>query len=73
MRRASERVVVKVADNGVGFDVAQVEAAHVGMGLRNMRERAHEIGATLEIRAVPGRGTQILLVLPTEDTRENGS
>ena len=34
------------------------------VGLRIMRERAQRIGATLDVRSQPGRGTEIALSLP---------
>jgi signal transduction histidine kinase len=71
VRRAGDRVVVKVADDGTGFGLAEVEAAQVGMGLRNMRERAREIGAEINIRSSPGKGTHILITLPSISPRED--
>jgi PAS domain S-box-containing protein len=46
-----------VQDNGRGFDVGQIPAGHLGIGI--MRERAKEIGAKLEVRSQPGQGTRI--------------
>jgi two-component system, NarL family, sensor histidine kinase UhpB len=54
-------LVMKVKDNGQGFDESTVRA---GNGLRNLRERAHEINATINLRSQPGNGTQIELRLP---------
>jgi signal transduction histidine kinase len=71
VRRAGERVVVKVADDGIGFDLSQIDAAPAGLGLSNIRERAREIGAELEIRTAPGRGTRILISLPILEPRED--
>jgi signal transduction histidine kinase len=50
-----------VTDNGIGFDVAKVKA---GNGLRNMRERAKEVNATLTWQAGPASGTVVTLDLP---------
>jgi signal transduction histidine kinase len=50
-----------VTDDGAGFDTA---APTAGLGLTLMRERAAEIGATLDIVAEPGKGTTIKAVLP---------
>ncbi len=69
VRRAAGRVIVKVSDNGRGFDVAQVEAGPVGMGLRNMRDRALEIGAQVEFRSSPGKGAQVVVVLPAAEAQ----
>lgn len=55
--RLGETVRLAVADNGIGFDLSDVTADH--MGLRIMRERAEAIGATLSIYTEPGDGTQI--------------
>jgi PAS domain S-box-containing protein len=49
---------LRIHDHGAGFDVNSPKA---GMGLQIMRERAAEVGATLEIRSVVGDGTEINL------------
>jgi signal transduction histidine kinase len=54
------RVVIR--DNGVGFDVQDTFAGH--LGLHSMRERAGQLGGTLDIQSVPGQGTTIALTLP---------
>ena len=54
-----------VRDDGRGFDPeAWAADASEHVGLRIMRERAQRIGATLEVRSQPGRGTEISLTLP---------
>ncbi|MGC8879800.1 MAG: sensor histidine kinase [Anaerolineae bacterium] len=70
VRRADGRVMVKVTDDGCGFDVAYAMHSTNGMGLRNMCERAQEIGAELTLRSAPGKGCQVLIGLPT--IQENG-
>ncbi|MBI3964885.1 MAG: PAS domain S-box protein, partial [Chloroflexi bacterium] len=54
--------VLRVWDNGVGFDAA-VEPSS-GFGLRNMRERARRVGGALELTSQPGRGTEVRLTVP---------
>jgi signal transduction histidine kinase/streptogramin lyase len=54
-------LVLTVADNGRGFDAA-TEAD--GNGLVNMQRRASRIGAHLDIRSKPGRGTTVRLRMP---------
>jgi two-component system nitrate/nitrite sensor histidine kinase NarX len=56
----ANRVHLHIQDDGVGFDVTQVPAAH--FGLRIMRERALAIGATLNITSAPQEGTEVDLV-----------
>jgi len=56
-------VLVTIADDGAGFDPAH---ARKGRGLNNLRQRAAELGASLDIRSAPGRGTVVSLRLPVE-------
>ncbi|MGE3270211.1 MAG: GAF domain-containing protein [Chloroflexota bacterium] len=62
-RVEQSRLVVEVADNGVGFDVTagSTEEHH---GLRNMANRARMLDARLQIDSAPGRGTRITLSVP---------
>jgi two-component system nitrate/nitrite sensor histidine kinase NarX len=52
-----QRAVVNIADDGVGFDPAEILLDRLGLG--TMRERAQGIGANLNIESQPGKGTQI--------------
>lgn len=49
-----------VRDDGKGFDPARTRPD--SMGLRIMRERSEEIGATVGIASAPGRGTTVTVV-----------
>ncbi len=51
------RFVLRVEDDGTGFSPAAARAP--GMGIRIMRYRAKVIGATLDVKSQPGRGTQV--------------
>lgn len=55
-------VVLKVADNGRGFDAARRQAG--GMGLHSMRERAASVHGRLSIRSRRGAGTTVELAIP---------
>lgn len=48
--------VLRVRDDGVGFDAGKVRATSVGLR-RSVAGRLAEIGGTAEIRSEPGRGT----------------
>lgn len=67
--RNESMVVVDIADNGQGFDVAEVLARvgqpH-GMGLLGMRERVTLLGGRFDIEAQPGAGTRLLFSIPWE-------
>lgn len=54
---------ISVQDDGRGFDTgAQLTELNVGMKI--MRERAEQIGASVDIRSTPGEGTILSLKLP---------
>jgi signal transduction histidine kinase len=53
-------IELSVADNGIGFDFSTVK---LGNGLKNLKTRAHEIGADLKIQSIVGKETVIVLVV----------
>jgi len=61
------RVVLRVSDNGPGFDLAAVEEQKrgEGFGLFSLRERAEILGGRLRIHTGPGLGTTVEIELPT--------
>jgi len=63
----AEGFELSVSDDGDGFDTS--DASTPGRwGLINMGERAQQVGGTLTIDSTPGRGTRILLRMPTVAT-----
>jgi signal transduction histidine kinase len=57
-------IVLTVRDNGIGIPV---NPETQGNGLINMRRRAEEINASLNIMSANGEGTGIELILKTKD------
>jgi signal transduction histidine kinase len=57
-RRVGSVVIVRIRDDGRGFDTGDPPP---GLGLRYMRRRAEEVGAEVDIISSPGRGTNIQL------------
>jgi len=55
-------VILEVCDNGRGFDSTGSFPGH--LGLRSMRERAINLGGTLEIESTEGQGTVICIRIP---------
>lgn len=55
---------IKIKDDGVGFDLRETEKRVEAKGLKNLRERAREIKATLSIKSRPGQGCEIKIELP---------
>jgi signal transduction histidine kinase len=58
-------VAVSVTDDGAGFDPAQANQRH-GMGLGLMRQRAAELGGSLQLDSAPGQGTTVRVLLPKD-------
>jgi PAS domain S-box-containing protein len=53
---------LEVSDNGVGFDTDSKHPGH--FGLNTMRERATELGGSLEIESRPHAGTKVRAIIP---------
>ncbi len=66
LRPDGERLVLAVADDGVGFqppaDLAELRGAGPG-GLTGMNERARRLGGRLDVESWPGRGTRVQVEL----------
>jgi PAS domain S-box-containing protein len=56
------RLALSVRDDGLGFDVQSVH----GLGLAGMEERTALAGGSLELCAMPGKGTVVLATFPLE-------
>lgn len=64
----TKALVVRVSDNGHGFETAARRSGH--WGVAGMRERAALIDARLHIESVPGRGTAVTLKLGETSRRQ---
>jgi two-component system nitrate/nitrite sensor histidine kinase NarX len=53
----------EVRDDGIGFQPNNDQMDETHVGLRIMTERAHRIGAELEVLSVPGMGSSVILTL----------
>jgi|GEM_PF-1128024 len=54
-------LLMKIKDNGKGFEPGSLTAGGGGNGLRNMELRASDIGGKVEISSKPGEGTSVEL------------
>jgi signal transduction histidine kinase len=55
-------LVVSVADNGIGLP----QRPRAGVGMVSMRDRAAEVGGSLDLTETPGGGTTVTARLPLE-------
>jgi len=61
--RVDQRVMLRVSDDGVGFDSARMEQ-RIGHGLANMQTRAQNANGGIEIISIRKQGTTILAWVP---------
>jgi len=63
---ANGECVMSVEDDGIGFDGVEdaSDKPKPGLGMVTMRERAQAVGGHFEVRALPGRGTQLTVRVP---------
>lgn len=60
-------LTLKIQDDGRGFDaelLATSNSQSRGLGLTNIRQRAHSLNGTCEVHTAPDRGTEILVTVP---------
>jgi PAS domain S-box-containing protein len=60
--RVPDGVLLRVVDDGRGFDPATVPDGH--LGLTGMRARAERLGGRFQVRSGPGEGTIVEAVVP---------
>ena len=61
--RKGRRLILTVADNGIGFEVGGIDESRA-LGIAGMRERANLAGGSLDITSRPGKGARMQCKLP---------
>jgi signal transduction histidine kinase len=64
VQRRGSGAVLRVTDDGSGFDPKAVRSAGRHLGLVSMRDRASGVGGTLTVESVSGKGTTIEMEVP---------
>jgi signal transduction histidine kinase len=63
-----QRVCLEIEDNGLGFDLKEDRPGE-RHGLRNMKDRARAISASMFVDSEPGHGTIVRVELPVQQAR----
>jgi signal transduction histidine kinase len=69
MSVSGRTIHVEVVDTGAGFVPGTLPYPHAGnngFGLFSIRERLRHLGGHLDIVSAPGRGTRVMVTVPTE-------
>jgi signal transduction histidine kinase len=65
LRMTGELAEFAIVDDGGGFDAAAMQSS--GFGLKNLAQRAHELGAELTVDSQPGQGTRVKISFSLHD------
>jgi signal transduction histidine kinase len=68
--KGQNSIFAQIEDDGVGFDVAGVQARYDergSLGMINLHERTELVGGKIHIESAPGKGTRITLVVPLRE------
>ncbi|WP_075589816.1 sensor histidine kinase [Labilibacter marinus] len=59
-----QSIILMVEDDGVGFDMSELEDNHQGIGLTNVETRVRLLDGEFNIDSVKGRGTVVSIEIP---------
>jgi PAS domain S-box-containing protein len=70
LQRAGDHYALSIRDNGTGLK--PLNGSYTGMGIHIMHYRAKMIGATLDLKSVPGQGTEVTCTFyPARPVKKN--
>lgn len=59
-----DTIVLRISDDGIGFNPTTAHQQGSHFGLRNMAERAAQLDGTFRVDSAPGQGTRLLFHIP---------
>jgi NarL family two-component system sensor histidine kinase LiaS len=69
--KRDELVILRIVDDGIGFEVNEMKAGSYGM--QNMHERAVEVGGTMKVISVKNKGTRLEVKIPVMINGDGGN
>jgi signal transduction histidine kinase len=67
LTREPDSMLLRIGDDGVGFDPLRLPHSHESFGLGIMSQRAAEVGGRLDVESAPGRGTHMFITIPLKE------
>jgi PAS domain S-box-containing protein len=64
IERAGPELIMRITDDGAGFDMSVLRNGSATLGLRGMEERAQALGGSIAIESAPQLGTEICVRFP---------
>ncbi|SKB42412.1 two-component system, NarL family, sensor histidine kinase UhpB [Luteibacter sp. 22Crub2.1] len=64
---SDSQAVLRIADDGQGFDPDDLRFHPSGIGLISMSERAKLLGGSFDLRSAPGKGVELCIRIPLKD------
>lgn len=70
IKEGKESLSIVVKDNGIGFNYRpqMLQLKTTGFGLFSIQERMEDSGGSMQVQSIPGKGTQIKLIVPLNYT-----
>jgi signal transduction histidine kinase len=62
-------IIFAAQDDGAGFDSVELNQHKDTLGLLSMRERASMLGGSFSLQTAVGKGTQIRIKIPLDESR----
>jgi len=67
LNRFDQRLNITIEDNGIGFDREKVK---MGMGIKNIETRVHELEGNFNLDSNRGNGTTVIIDIPLQNKLE---
>jgi signal transduction histidine kinase len=64
IRKSYNKLLILLADDGIGFDYKNVVKSSLGLGLKNLLSRVETMKGNLYIDTSPGKGTHYTIEIP---------
>lgn len=69
LKKKNHEVIIRIEDNGIGFDPKQEN--NRSYGLNNIKERAISIGGSCKIVSLKNKGTSVIIKIPIIESKSN--